>query len=335
MIRIAQIGVGYWGPNLLRNLVQNSECSIDVVAETSGQRREFVKKLYPGIRVVGSSDAVMDDDSIDAVVIATPVATHFDLVLAALRHGKHVLVEKPMAKSVQEVEAIATLAEEKGLVAMVGHTFLYNPAVRYLKQIVDAGDLGEIRYICSQRLNLGRIRSDVDALWNLAPHDVSIVQYLLDGMAPDVVRKTGTAYVQDGIDDVVFLDLLYPNKVMAHIHVSWLDPRRVRQLAIVGSKKMALYDDVSDNRVTVFDKGIDLKAVLGERMDFDVPPVPSFSHRSGDILQPRIESVEPLAAEVDHFIKCIECGIECLSGTTHALEVVGILERADREGMAH
>jgi len=222
-------------------------------------------------------------------VIATPAATHFELAMQCLEAGKHIMVEKPLATSVAEVDAIAGAAKKAGRVAMAGHTFIYNDAVRFLKKLIDNGELGELRYIYSQRLNLGRIRSDVDALWNLAPHDVSIIQYLLGDPQPVSVARQGMDYIQKGIDDVVFMHLVYPNKVMAHIHVSWLDPHKVRQMTIVGSKKMAVYDDVADAKIAIYDKGIEPKAVLGQRMDYDQPQPLQFMHRSGDILLPRVD----------------------------------------------
>lgn len=228
MINIAQIGVGYWGPNLLRNLVANQNCIVKTVADLSEERLDYVKKLYPSVNVTKNEDDIFMDEKIDAIVISTPVHTHFILVMKALNSGKHVLVEKPMATSVGEIEKIEALANKKHLVAMVGHTFLYNTAVRYVKKMIDAGELGEIRYIYSRRLNLGRIRTDVDALWNFAPHDISIIQYWLDDPKPISIAKRGMAYVQDGIDDVVFLNIVYPNKIMVEIHVSWLDPQKIR-----------------------------------------------------------------------------------------------------------
>lgn len=325
MINIAQIGVGYWGPNLLRNLIANKECNVKTVIDLAKERRDFVKGLYPAVAVTDNAQQVFDDPSIDAIVIATPVATHFDLSIAALKSGKHVLVEKPMAKTATEVEKIGVIAKKNDLVAMVGHTFLYNAAVRYLKQLVYSGELGEIRYIYSQRLNLGRIRSDVDALWNFAPHDVSIIQYLLGDPTPVSVARHGMDYVQPGIEDVVFLDIVYPNKVMAHIHVSWLDPHKVRQMIVVGSKKMVVYDDIAENKIAIYDKGIDRMAVLGENMDFDNPNLIKFNHRSGDVLLPKITFEEPLKIEIAHFVDCIQNGTRCLTGPEHAKEVVRIL----------
>lgn len=322
---IAQIGVGYWGPNLLRNLIANKNCSVKTAVDLSPDRQKFVKSLYPAVNVTDDVLDVFNDPSIDAVLIATPAATHFVLAIAALKSGKHVFVEKPMAKTVHEVEQIGALAKNKKLVAMVGHTFLYNSAVRYLKQMIDSGELGKIRYIYSQRLNLGRIRSDVDALWNFAPHDVSIIQYLLGDPEPISVTRQGMDYIQKGIDDVVFLNIIYPDKVMAHIHVSWLDPHKIRKITVVGSKKMVVYDDIADNKITIYDKGIDKMAVLGENMDFDNPNNFKFDHRSGDVYLPMIQFDEPLKVEIEHFIGCIQDGVECLTGPEHAKKVVEIL----------
>ena len=324
-INIAQIGVGYWGPNLLRNLIANKDCNVTTVVDLADERRDFIRGLYPSVNVTTDTQQTFDDPSVDAVVIATPAATHFDLAISALKSGKHVLVEKPMARTVDEVEKIGAIAKKNDLTAMVGHTFLYNSAVRYLKQLIDSGELGEIRYIYSQRLNLGRIRSDVDALWNFAPHDVSIVQYLLGDPSPISVVRHGMDYVQSGIDDVVFLNIVYPDKVMAHIHVSWLDPHKVRRTIVVGSKKMVVYDDIDENKIAIYDKGIDRMAVLGENMDFDNPDFLKFNHRSGDVLLPEIRFEEPLKLEIAHFLDCIQNGVECLTGTEHAKKVVEIL----------
>ena len=211
---------------------------------------------------------------------------------------------------------------------MVGHTFIYNAAVRYVRKMIEAGDLGEVRYIYSQRLNLGRIRSDIDALWNFAPHDVSIIQYWLGNPAPVSVFRHGIDIMQSGIDDVVFLNIAYPNKVMANVHVSWLDPQKVRKMIVVGSKKMVVYDDVADDKIAIYDKGIDRRAVLGQNMDFDSPQRVEYNYRSGDILLPQVKFVEPLKVEAEHFVDCIRSGNEPLTGAAHARKVVGILERA-------
>lgn len=325
MLNVAQIGVGYWGPNLLRNLVANTRCQVSKIADLSSERREYVQKLYPTIRVTDDVDQVFQDGVIDAVIIATPVATHFDLAIKSLKAGKHVLVEKPLAQSVAEVEEIGRLSGKNNLVTMVGHTFLFNAAVRYLKKLIDSGELGDIRYIYSQRLNLGRIRSDVDALWNFAPHDISIIQYWLGDPTPLSVVKRGVDYIQKGIGDVFFMNIIYPKKIMANIHVSWLDPRKVRCITVVGSKKMVVYDDMAENKIAIYDKGIDRMAVLGEHMDYDKPNFQVFSYRAGDVLLPKIDFQEPLKVEIDHFIDCIENGVQCITGTDHAKKVVEIL----------
>ena len=326
MIQVAQIGVGYWGPNLLRNLISNKRCKVSTVVDLSPERQDYVRGLYPAVKVTDQVDEVWQDPTIQAVIIATQVATHFDLAMKALSLGKHILVEKPIARSVAEVTEIGRLAGERKLVAMVGHTFLFNSAVRYVKKLIDNGEIGEIRYIYSQRLNLGRIRSDVNALWNFAPHDISIIQYWLDNPVPVSVIKRGVGYVQENVDDVVFLNIIYPNKVMANIHVSWLDPHKVRTMVVVGSKKMVVYDDVADNQIAIYDKGIESVAVLGQRMDYDNQNYPTFNLRSGDLLFPRVDVKEPLKVEVDHFLDCIEKGTECITGIDHARKVVQILE---------
>jgi len=211
---------------------------------------------------------------------------------------------------------------------MVGHTFLYNAAVRYVKKLIDERALGDIRYLYSQRLNLGRIRSDVDALWNFAPHDISIIQYWLNEPDPLSVTVHGMDYVQPGIPDVVFMNIKYPGKIMANIHVSWLDPQKVRKMIVVGSRKMVIYDDVADEKIAIYDRGIDRMAALGEHMDYDNPAPLAFNHRSGDVLLPKIKFEEPLKVEIAHFVDCILNGTKCLTDTAHAKKVIQILSQA-------
>ncbi len=323
MLTVAQIGVGYWGPNLLRNLSASKRCRVKTVVDLARERQDYVRRLYPSIQATDDVESVLQDSDVSAVIIATPVATHFDLATKALFAGKHILVEKPLATSVKEVEEIATLAEKNDLVAMVGHTFLFSPPVRYVKKLIDAGILGDIRYIYSQRLNLGRIRSDVDALWNFAPHDISIIQYWLNEPTPLAVVRHGAAYVQDAVADVVFLNITYPNNVMANIHVSWLDPRRVRSITVIGTKQMVVYDDTAEAKVAIHDKGIDRKAASDGH-------VPAYEYRSGDVTLPKIDAQEPLRVELDHFFDCIQNGTPCLTGPDHAKKVVQILSSAER-----
>jgi len=325
---LAQFGCGYWGPNLLRNFSALPGCTVKYVVDSSAGRRGFVESNFPLSRAIGTHQTVLNDPHVDGVVIATPAASHFSLARQALDAGKHVFVEKPLATKVKEVDELARLAAERSRVVMTGHTFVYNSAVRYAKKLIDSGELGELRYIYSQRLNLGRIRSDIDALWNFAPHDISIIQYWLGDPEPISVGRQGMAYMQEGIDDVVFLNLEYPGKVIANIHVSWLDPQKVRKMIIVGSRKMVVYDDIAENKIAIYDKGIDRRAILGENMDFDNPPVSRFNHRSGDIVIPQVKFAEPLRVEAEHFVDCIRNSHEPLTGLSHARSVVAILERA-------
>jgi len=328
-VTLAQIGCGYWGPNLLRNFSTLQNCHVKYLVDISEERRAFVERNFPATKAISDLDTVWQDPEVVGVIIATPADSHFELARKALQSRKHVFVEKPLATKVSEVDQIGLLASERQLVVMVGHTFLYNSAVRYVKKLIDNGELGDIRYIYSQRLNLGRIRTDVDALWNLAPHDVSIIQYWLNDPTPLAVSRHGMAYVQPGIEDVVFLNITYPNMVMANIHVSWLDPQKVRKMVVVGSRKMVVYDDIADGKIAIVDKGIDRKALLGENMDYDRPLGTRFSYRAGDVLFPKIDLKEPLRLEAEHFLECIVDGIPPLTGVEHARNVVRILECAD------
>jgi predicted dehydrogenase len=325
---LAQLGCGYWGPNLLRNFSSLPDCLVKYVVDSSPERRGFVEANFPRTTAVDSCDIVLNDPEVQAVIIATPAGSHFSLAKKALEAGKHIFVEKPLATRAAEVDELERIALARKLVVMTGHTFIYNAAVRYVKKLIDSGELGEVRYIYSQRLNLGRIRSDIDALWNFAPHDISIIQYWLGNPEPLSVLRQGMAYMQDDIDDVVFLNLVYPGKIIANIHVSWLDPQKVRKMIVVGSRKMVVYDDVADDKIAIYDKGIDRKAVLGENMDFDKPHPIEFNYRSGDILLPQVKFKEPLRVEAEHFLECIRNGSEPMTGISHARNVVSILERA-------
>jgi predicted dehydrogenase len=325
---LAQLGCGYWGPNLLRNFSALPGCTVRYVVDSSAERRAFVEANFPLSRAIESPQGVLEDPGVDGVIISTPAASHFSLAKQVLDAGKHVFVEKPLATKVAEVDELARLAAGRNLVVMTGHTFVYNSAVRYVKKLIDSGELGDLRYIYSQRLNLGRIRSDIDALWNFAPHDISIIQYWLGDPEPVSIGRQGMAYMQDGIDDVVFLSLEYPGKVIANIHVSWLDPQKVRKMIIVGSRKMVVYDDIGENKIAIYDKGIDRRAILGENMDFDNAQVSPFNYRSGDIVIPQVKFAEPLRVEAEHFADCIRNSSEPITGLPHARTVVSILERA-------
>ena len=329
VLKLAQIGCGYWGPNLLRNFNSIDNCHLKCAIETDSERLKFLRDTFPNIEIAENIHTVYEDPEIDAVIIATPAHLHFEQAKQALQTNKHVFVEKPMATSSKDVEELAKIANDKGLTLMSGHTFLYNDAVRFIKSQIDSGKIGTVRYLYAQRLNLGRIRSDVDAMWNFAPHDVSIIQYLLNDPQPLEIKSSGMDFIQPGIKDVVFLNLRY-EKALANIHVSWLDPLKTRKIVVVGSKKMIVYDDVAEDKIIIYDKGIDRYSKLGENMDFDIPPSSSFRYRSGDIWIPKIDYREPLRTEAEHFLDCVRTGNESLSGPSHSLKVVKILEEASK-----
>ncbi len=325
-LTVAQIGCGYWGPNLLRNFSAQNNCWVKLVAEVSEERRHYVESNFPKSQTTSDFDDALNDPDIEAVIIATPAASHYQLTKRALENGKHVFVEKPLATSTREADELVALAEKKNKTLMAGHTFLYNAAVRYAKNLLDEGELGQVYYIYSQRLNLGQVRSDVNAWWNLAPHDVSILLYLMKGECPASVSAVGISYIQPGIEDVVFATLTWANGVTAHIHVSWLDPGKVRKMTFVGSRKMVVYDDVSDDKITIFDKRVDRVPKIGERMDYDQFNNYQLIHRTGDVLLPRISFQEPLKVEAAHFLECVQTGQAPLTGPQHARDVVSILE---------
>ncbi|MBN1572759.1 MAG: Gfo/Idh/MocA family oxidoreductase [Deltaproteobacteria bacterium] len=328
-VTIAQIGCGYWGPNLLRNFYRIENVKIKYVAEVSEERRIYVASNYKDIKVISDYTEILNDEEVDAVIIATPANDHYKHVMSALSSGKHCLVEKPLSLKTDEAAEIISMAEERDLVLMVGHTFLYNAAVHKLKEKIDEGELGEIHYIYSQRLNLGRIRSDINAMWNFAPHDVSISLFLIDS-EPEWVSAIGEAYIQEGVEDVVFLTVKFKNGTIFNVHISWLDPNKVRRITVVGSKKMVVYDDVADYKIQIFDKGIDkvnMERSLGSYDDFGKFQL---IHRAGDLLIPSIDFTEPLSLEARDFINCIINNGKPVSDGESALMVTKILEGATR-----
>lgn len=329
-VRVGQIGLGYWGPNLLRNLLSLPNVQVVAVADLDCTRLSQVRLNSANIETTTDSIALLDRRDLDAVVIATPAKTHFELAWRALQTGKHVLVEKPMAMSTAKGAKLVALAEEKGLVLMVGHTFLYNAAVRRLKEYLDEGELGDVFYLYSQRLNLGRVRQDVNALWNFAPHDISIILYLLEQMPVEVTAR-GFACLQPGIEDVVFMTLAFPGGVGAQVHISWLDPQKVRRMTVVGSRKMVVYDDVStDAKIVIYDRGVDRIPTSDSPRDFNTFAEFQLLPRRGDVLIPALDFPEPLRLECQHFIECILEGNRPLTDGYHGLAVVKVLEAAQR-----
>src|SRR6267154_673312 len=324
-ITLAQIGCGYWGPNLLRNFSSQSDCWVKYAVEVSPDRRAYVEANFPRTKAVPEVEMVLDDPEVEAVIIATPASSHYELAKMALQRGKHIFVEKPLATSTILADELIALAAARARTLMAGHTFLYNAAVRYAKKLLDEGELGQVYYIYSQRLNLGQVRSDVNAWWNLAPHDVSILLYLMKDELPVSVSAVGVSYIQPGIEDVVFATLKWENGVCAHVHVSWLDPGKVRKMTLVGSRKMVIYDDVGEDKIIVLDKGVDRVPKIGERMDYDQVNY-QIVHRTGDVWLPRISFQEPLKVEAAHFLDCLRTGEQPLTGPKHARDVVAVLE---------
>jgi predicted dehydrogenase len=329
------VGYGYWGPNLARNIATSATTELVAICDSDGESRRRARKQHPAVPVIASWEDVLNDNEIAAVVIALPIAKHFEFALQALKAGKHVMVEKPLAETVAQCDVLEAAARHSGCVLMVGHTFEYNGAVLAVGDYLRQGLLGELYYIAMRRLNLGIVRSDGNAMWSLAPHDISILCTWLE-REPVAVNASGVAHLQPGIEDVVFLTVQFDGGVVGHIQSSWLDPNKVREATVVGSKKMLVYDDVSpEAKLRLYDKGIVRQAkpaALEQAGDFA-----SFQMiaRAGDILIPKIDFREPLAAQVAHFGQCIQDGSEPRTGATSGRRVVAVLEAAQRSLRNH
>jgi predicted dehydrogenase len=320
MLKVAIVGAGDWGKNLVRVFSRLNDVELAWCCDSSQSRRDLISENHPGLAVTGTVEDILTDSSIDAVVISSSAVSHYPLAKAALEAGKHVFVEKPLALSSSHAEALVNLAEKNKLKLMVGHLLLYHPAVAYLKTLVDSGELGDVFYIYSQRVNLGKIRQDENALWSFAPHDISVILHLF-GESPVSISARGESYLQDGIEDVVFINMKFPNRKMAQIQVSWLDPHKVRKITVVGSKKMAVFDDTeSIEKLKIFDKG-----ATGVSYDSYGD---SITIRFGDIRIPHISMTEPLRAECQQFVECIVTDKQPLTGGSDGAKVVRILEAA-------
>jgi len=326
MINIGVIGCGYWGPNLIRNLTKVKDCRVVAIADQRPDRLEAVRYLNSDMKATTVASELMESDSIDAIVIATPISTHFELARACLDRGKHVLIEKPITKTVAQAEELIRLAERKSKVLMVDHTFIYSGAVRKLREIIESGDLGEIYYCDSVRLNLGLFQSDVNVLWDLAPHDFSLLTYLLD-KKPVRVTASGSSPVRwNGWrrESIAYVTVELEDSVIAHFHLNWLSPVKLRRTLIGGSRKMVVYDHLdSDNQVKIFDKGIEL------REDQDRYKV-LVQYRMGDLLIPKVDQTEALETACKHFVHCIKTGEKPITDGYAGLRVVELLEAAER-----
>jgi predicted dehydrogenase len=323
MINIGVIGCGYWGPKHIRVCHELKDVKLKMVCDLDERRLEQVQVQYPYVETSKNVADMLEGD-IDAIIIATPVSTHFNLAKEALLADKHILIEKPMTSSSKEALELIQLAEKRGLVLMVGHTYEYHPAVDYLRELVGSGDLGDIYSIDAARLNLGLYRPDVNVLWDLAPHDISIMLSLID-KEPVAVSARGTHHLDSGVCDMAYLEILFANESMGHVHVSWLHPRKIREITIVGSQKMAVYDDISDSeKIHIYDKG--LAVANGNNGFSNWPP----NYRYGDVVIPFIANAEPLKQECIHFVQCIDEGKRPRSDGLVGLKVTSILESADK-----
>ncbi|MEM7828074.1 MAG: Gfo/Idh/MocA family oxidoreductase [Candidatus Aenigmatarchaeota archaeon] len=327
-MKLAIIGAGNWGQNLVRNFYELLGDDLVYVCDKDNRVLEWVKRTYPGVKTTDDYKKILKNNRIDSVVIATPSSTHYSFAKESLLCGKNVFVEKPVATRSSEAAELVELSEKRSLTLMVGHLMLYHPAVRMVKNLIDAGELGRVFYMYSRRLNLGVIRKNENALWNFAPHDVSVSLFLLNSF-PERVWTIGKDYIQEGIEDIAFVVLEFPGNIISHIHVSWLDPHRRRELTVVGSKKMVVFNDVANvEKIRIYDKGVNYPISYQSYGD-------SLTIRIGDIYSPKVEMKEPLKEECRHFIECVKEGKRPLSDGNEALDVVRILEAAQESLKSH
>lgn len=314
--QIGIVGLGYWGPNLARNFAAIEGAEVRWLCDGDPAALERQRAAHPSARMTGEVADLLEDPELDAIVIAAPVPQHAELGIAVLEAGKHVFIEKPLAQTFEDAERVVETAEASGRIAMVGHLLEYHPAVEKLKSLIDHGELGEIRYVYSTRLNLGQLRTDENALWSLGPHDVSVALALI-GEEPSEMFAHGEAYMNDGVEDVVFGYMRFPSGIAAHLHLSWLDPHKQRRITVVGSKRMATFDDMSiEGKLTIYDKGFDESfESYGE-----------YLARSGDITMPQISNEEPLRIECRHFVECIQTGRTPRTDAHSGLRTVRVLQ---------
>jgi predicted dehydrogenase len=319
-VRAGVVGLGYWGPNLARNLAAIPGCELAWLCDPREGAAAGPSRSFPDARVTADISDLLTDPSLDAVLLATPVPTHAELAIAVVGAGKHCFVEKPLATNVADAERVAEAAQAAGKVLMVGHLLEYHPAVGRLKELIDGAELGELYYVYANRLNLGQLRADENALWSLGAHDVSVVLHLIDEDPVECLAQ-GACYVRPGVEDVVFCYLRFPSGIVAHLHLSWLDPHKERRLTVVGARRMATFDDMLlEGKLTVYDKGF----------DEDTRSWGEYIARSGDIFSPRIPNAEPLRIECEHFLECVRTGATPRSDARRGVRVVRVLEQLQR-----
>jgi predicted dehydrogenase len=320
-IEVGVIGYGYWGPNLIRNLMETDGAVVASCADLRPDRRALIQRRHPTLKVTDSAEAIIDDANIDAVVIVTPVSTHHELAKRALERGKHVLVTKPFTRTVAEGEELIELADASGLVLLVDHTFIYTSAVRKMKELLDTGELGRLYYFDSVRVNLGMFAHDTNVLWDLAPHDLSILAHLIP-QTPKYVSAVGADHVGTGFADMVYLTMEFDDAFLAHVHVNWLSPVKVRQILLGGDRRMLVYDDTEPSeKVRVYDSGIKVTTQEGIYATL-------VDYRTGDMWAPKIELREALSVECEHFVECVRFKKMPITGGAAGLTVVRLLEAA-------
>lgn len=325
MLRVGVLGVGHWGPHLVRNFEDGPSSCVTWVADRDPTRLKQVGVRFPAVKLTDDVNAVLGAKDVDAVVVATPTSTHYSLARATLEAGKHVLVEKPLATSRQDAEELAALASSRDLVLMVGHVFLYNAAIQTVKDYLISGALGRLYHISMVRTNLGPIRTDVDAAWDLAPHDISIANHWL-GSVPNSVSVIGGGWINEGLFDAVFGTLRYSGDVLVNLHISWLNPRKTRDITIVGESKMLTVDDLNPSEpIRIYDKGISASNSYTDMLGSFRSTI-----REGDVIIPRVPQGEPLRAECDHFVECVTAGTIPLTDGRGGLDVVRVLEAMQR-----
>jgi predicted dehydrogenase len=322
MTTVGVVGCGYWGPNLIRNFQSLPECRVKTICDLDKKRLEHLSRVYPGVSVTNKFDDLVNDQEIDAVAIATPVYLHCEQARKSLGAGKHTFIEKPMASSVKECSELIKLAAKQDLTLMVGHTFIYTPVVRKIKEIISSGDIGDVLYISSRRLNLGLFQKDINVAWDLAPHDISIILYLMDAN-PSAVNCQGKCHVNEGIEDVTTMSLDFPNGGFAIVQSSWLDPNKVREMIIVGSRRMILYNDNEPlEKIKIYDKRVEVPPHYDTFAEFQ------YSYHYGDVYSPYVKQDEPLRIETQHFLDCIRSGAVSETDGHEGMRVVQILEAA-------
>jgi predicted dehydrogenase len=321
MIRFGVIGYGYWGPNVVRNLRGLSSAEVVAICDKSEASLQRARRAYPDVQVTPDSSELLASADIDAIAVITPVWTHFDLARRALNEGKHVFIEKPFTSTAREAEQLIELAERRGLTIMVDHTFLFTGAVRKIRQLMDEGTLGKLYYYDSTRVNLGLFQHDVNVLWDLAPHDLSIMDYLI-GAEPEGIVATGSQHL-NGLVDVAYMTLYFPDNVIAHLNVNWLSPVKIRMTLIGGEKKMVVWNDLeADEKIKVYDRGVDITSREGVYQTL-------VSYRSGDMWAPKVEATEALARELESFAHCVSTGERPINDGLAGLRVVRMLEAAE------